>query len=44
MRIPLDDEPPPIFRTWGRLYSVVVAFLFLLIVLFYLFTRVFHAR
>ncbi len=33
------EEPPPLMGTWRRLYAAVVAYLFLLITLFYLFTR-----
>lgn len=36
-----EDEPlgpPPVFSSWGRAYAFVIAFLVLLIVLFYLFT------
>ncbi|MBI3667040.1 MAG: hypothetical protein HY236_12605 [Acidobacteria bacterium] len=36
------DEPPPVFRSWGRLYAAVVAYLFFLITLFYLFTVSFN--
>jgi hypothetical protein len=37
-----DDEPPPILRTWRRLYTAVLLWLLTLIVLFYLFTRAFN--
>ncbi len=36
-----NDEPPPIFTTWRRLYAAIVVYLFLLITLFYLFTITF---
>jgi hypothetical protein len=36
-----DDPPPPILKTWSRVYKFVVAYLLFLIVLFYLFTRTF---
>ncbi len=36
------DEPPPIFRTWPRLYGAVLGYLAALIALFYLFTRIFE--
>ena len=39
-----DEEPPPVFRSWLRLYAAVVAYLFLLIALFYLFTVTFNGR
>ncbi|MFC1508406.1 hypothetical protein ACFL60_01820 [Candidatus Omnitrophota bacterium] len=38
----LKDEPPPVFSSWNRLYSVVLLNLFILIVLFYVITRVFE--
>jgi len=31
------DEPPPLLGTWRRLYFAVIAWLALLIVVFYLF-------
>jgi hypothetical protein len=36
------DEPPPILGTWRRLYTAVLIYLVVLIVLFYLFTRFFN--
>jgi hypothetical protein len=33
------DEPPPLLGTWPRVYTAVIGYLFLLIVLFYLFSR-----
>lgn len=33
------EEPPPIGGSWGRLYAAVLAWLGLLILLFYLFSR-----
>jgi hypothetical protein len=36
-----DSEPPPILRTWRNVYIFVLAWLALLIVFFYLFTRYF---
>jgi hypothetical protein len=36
---PQDDGPPPILKTWSRLYTFVICYLLLLIALFYLFTR-----
>ena len=38
----LIDEPPPVFSSWNRLYSVVLLNLFVLIVLFYVITRIFE--
>ena len=35
------EEPPPLGRSWTQLYAVVLVNLALLIVLFYIFTRVF---
>lgn len=36
-----EDEPPPVVRTWGRLYTVVICYLAFLVVLLYIFSRVF---
>jgi hypothetical protein len=36
-----DSEPPPILGTWLNVYIVVVGWLWLLIILFFLFTRYF---
>lgn len=36
------EEPPPFLKTWRRVYLVVIAWLALLILLFYAFTRAFH--
>ena len=36
-----EEERPPIFRTWGRLYFAVIGNLLLLIAIFYLITRMF---
>jgi hypothetical protein len=33
------EEPPPILGTWRRLYTAVLVYLAVLIVLFYVFTR-----
>jgi len=41
MRTP-SDEPPPFLRTWKRLYTAILLYLALLIVVFYLFTRAFE--
>ncbi|HET8550347.1 MAG TPA: hypothetical protein VFL57_20190 [Bryobacteraceae bacterium] len=38
-----DEEPPPILKTWRRLYAAVLLWLATLIVLFYLFTRAFNS-
>ncbi len=37
----MPDEPPPFLGTWGRVYTAVLASLALLIVIFYVFMRVF---
>jgi hypothetical protein len=34
----IQDEPPPILRTWPRVYAFVLVFLAALILLFYAFT------
>jgi hypothetical protein len=34
-------DPPPILRTWPRLYAAVAFYLAVLIVLFYVFSRTF---
>ena len=34
-----DKEKVPLFRTWSQWYFFVIAFLVLLIVLFYFFTK-----
>jgi hypothetical protein len=36
------DEPPPILKTWPRLYAAVLGWLVVLIVLFDLLTRTFN--
>ena len=36
-----DDGPPPFGGSWARLYALVLCNLFVLIVLFYLFTKAF---
>lgn len=37
-----NELPPSIFKSWRRLYSLVLGELVLLILLFYLFTKVFE--
>jgi hypothetical protein len=37
-----QETPPPIGRTWMRLYTVVLALLAVEIVIFYAFTKVFE--
>jgi len=37
-----DEEKPPLFSSWKRLYTLVLLNLFVLIVLFYLFTKAFE--
>ena len=36
------EEPPPFLGTWKRIYAAVIAFLALLIALFYLFTQAYN--
>ena len=36
-----DPEPPPFLGTWGRVYTVVLVWLAVIIALFYAFTRYF---
>jgi hypothetical protein len=36
------DEKPPIFKTWRRLYWLVFLNLIFLVILFYIFTKVFE--
>ena len=38
----LDDDKPPFFETWPRLYAFVAGFLLFLIALFYAFTRAYQ--
>lgn len=37
-----EEDPPPILRTWKRLYAAVLINLAVLIALFYWFTRAFE--
>lgn len=37
----MPDEPPPFLGAWHRVYAAVLAYLALLIALFYGFTRAF---
>jgi hypothetical protein len=37
----VSDDPPPFFRTWGRLYAAVLIYLVCLITLFAIFTWAF---
>ena len=36
---PPADEPPPFLKTWGRVYSVVLIELALIVAIFYALTR-----
>lgn len=36
----VDPERPPVFKTWARVYALVLGNLMLLLVLFYVLTRV----
>jgi hypothetical protein len=40
-RAQMPDEPPPFLGTWPRVYTAVLVYLVTLIVLFYVFTRMF---
>ena len=42
MRQNWEDDKPPFLRTWRRLYAAVIGYLFLLILLFYAFTRAYQ--
>ena len=37
----MKEEPPPLFKTWPRLYTAVITYLAVLILVFYWFTRTF---
>ncbi|MGP0071575.1 MAG: hypothetical protein ACLPWF_06535 [Bryobacteraceae bacterium] len=37
----VEDEPPPLLGSWRRIYVLVLCYLALLILAFYVFTRVF---
>jgi hypothetical protein len=36
------DEPPPFLGTWVRVYQAIVVYLVLLILAFYVFTRIYQ--
>ena len=38
----LHDDRPPFLDTWGQLYAAIVGYLFVLIGLFYAFTRAYQ--
>ena len=40
-RAEMPDEPPPFLGSWPRVYAAVIAYLAVLILLLYLFTRLF---
>ena len=40
MNLP-DEEPPPILATWRRIYTFVAVYLAAIILLFYVFERMF---
>ena len=40
MKLP-EEEPPPILGTWRRVYTFVAVYLAAIIVMFYLFERIF---
>ena len=37
----IKEEPPPILGTWNRLYGAVVLYLIAIIILFFVFEKVF---
>ena len=37
-----EDSPPPIFRTWNKIYGIVFFTLAIQVILFYVFTKVFE--
>ena len=37
-----EEQPPPIGRTWKRLYTAVILFLLFQIAVFYAFTKAFE--
>jgi hypothetical protein len=37
----LQDDPPPFLGTWRNVYTAVLVYMVLLIVIFYFFTRAF---
>lgn len=39
MTEPGHDEPPPVLRSWSRVYAAVVAYLAMLILAMYAFSR-----
>ena len=36
----MPDEPPPVLASWRKVYIFVLIYLFAVIMLFYIFTRV----
>jgi len=40
--VEFEDTPPPQFKSWKTIYLLVLGNLALLIVLFYIFTKVFN--
>ena len=38
----LHDDRPPFLDTWGQLYAAIVGYLFVLVGLFYAFTRAYQ--
>jgi len=37
----MENNKPPLFKTWTQWYMLVIGFLIVLIILFYLFTKTF---
>jgi hypothetical protein len=38
----VPDEPPPFLGSWNRVYVAVIAYLIVLVLLFFWFTRTFN--
>ncbi len=38
-RVEAEEEKPPVMKTWGGLYTFVLAYLFVLILIFWTFTQ-----
>jgi len=38
----VEDDKPPLFGSWNKLYAFVFSFLVILVILFYVFTKAFE--
>jgi hypothetical protein len=38
----VEEDSPPLFATWNRIYALVIGFLAFLIFIFYLFTKAYQ--